>query len=132
MLKVLGGKGGFASNLRSIQVEKTSNNEACRDLNGRRLRDINNEKKLKKWLEVKKNEAIRDPEERFKCKIAKLQAVPKVEIGKIDHVTIEDTHSAVEQGLKRKAGKSPKKIDKKIKGVLLIDDISSASESDED
>ena len=33
--------------LRSIgaQIEKTTNREACRDLSGRRMRDINNEKK---------------------------------------------------------------------------------------
>jgi len=33
--------------LRSIgaQIEKTTNREACRDLSGRRMRDINNEKR---------------------------------------------------------------------------------------
>ncbi len=33
--------------LRSIgaQIEKTTNREACRDLSGRRMRDVNNEKK---------------------------------------------------------------------------------------
>jgi len=38
---------GFGSMLRSIgaQIEKTTNREACRDLSGRRMRDINNEKK---------------------------------------------------------------------------------------
>ena len=39
---------GFGSMLRSIgaQIEKTTNREACRDLSGRRMRDINNEKKF--------------------------------------------------------------------------------------
>lgn len=34
--------------LRAIgaQIEKTTNREACRDLSGRRMRDVNNEKKL--------------------------------------------------------------------------------------
>ena len=38
---------GFGSMLRSIgaQIEKTTNREACRDLSGRRMRDINNEKR---------------------------------------------------------------------------------------
>ena len=38
-----GGKGGFGSMLRAMgnQIQKTSNKEACRDLSGRRLRDIN-------------------------------------------------------------------------------------------
>ena len=51
--RTLGGKGGFGSMLRAIgaQIEKTTNHEACRDLSGRRLRDINEEKKLKNWLE---------------------------------------------------------------------------------
>ena len=42
-----GGKGGFGSMLRAIgaQIEKTTNREACRDLSGRRMRDINDEKK---------------------------------------------------------------------------------------
>ena len=44
---LLGGKGGFGSMLRAIgaQIEKTTNREACRDLSGRRMRDVNDEKK---------------------------------------------------------------------------------------
>ncbi|KAH8030892.1 hypothetical protein HPB51_012232 [Rhipicephalus microplus] len=47
-----GGKGGFGSMLRAIgaQIEKTTNREACRDLSGRRLRDINHEARLKRWV----------------------------------------------------------------------------------
>ena len=46
-LRLLGGKGGFGSMLRALgaQIEKTTNREACRDLSGRRMRDINDEKK---------------------------------------------------------------------------------------
>ena len=42
-------KGGFGSLLRSFgkQILISKNKEACRDLNGRRMRDVNNEKKLK-------------------------------------------------------------------------------------
>ena len=38
---------GFGSMLRAIgaQIEKTTSREACRDLSGRRMRDVNNEKK---------------------------------------------------------------------------------------
>ena len=38
---------GFGSMLRALgaQIEKTTNREACRDLSGRRMRDVNNEKK---------------------------------------------------------------------------------------
>eukprot|EP00794_Sanderia_malayensis_P006558 gene6559-7299_t len=46
--RLAGGKGGFGSMLRAMgaQIEKTTNREACRDLSGRRMRDVNNEKKL--------------------------------------------------------------------------------------
>ena len=42
---------GFGSLLRAIgsQIDKTTNREMCRDLTGRRMRDVNNEKKLKDW-----------------------------------------------------------------------------------
>ncbi|CAN7982606.1 unnamed protein product, partial [Ixodes hexagonus] len=38
--------------LRAIgaQIEKTTNREACRDLSGRRLRDINHETRMKRWV----------------------------------------------------------------------------------
>ncbi len=44
--RIPGGKGGFGSMLRALgaQIEKTTNREACRDLSGRRMRDVNNEK----------------------------------------------------------------------------------------
>lgn len=44
--RLCAGKGGFGSMLRALgaQIEKTTNREACRDLSGRRLRDVNHEK----------------------------------------------------------------------------------------
>jgi hypothetical protein len=50
-----GGKGGFGSLLRSMNPKKklTDNFEACRDLSGRRLRNINNERRLE---ELKKKQ----------------------------------------------------------------------------
>lgn len=78
--RILGGKGGFGSMLRAIgaQIEKTTNREACRDLSGRRLRDINEEKRLKAWIEkqVKRKEEV---EELKKKKLEKLCAEPKHE-----------------------------------------------------
>ncbi|VDO03392.1 unnamed protein product [Rodentolepis nana] len=49
--RLRGGKGGFGSMLRAIgnQIEKTNNNDMCRDLSGRRIRDVNAETKLKEW-----------------------------------------------------------------------------------
>lgn len=51
-IPVLGGKGGFGSLLRAIgaQIEKTTNRDACRDLRGRRLRDVKREEELQKLL----------------------------------------------------------------------------------
>lgn len=76
--KVLGGKGGFGSMLRAIgaQIEKTTNREACRDLSGRRMRDVNNEKKLKDWI-AKKADREREKERVRKERLARRLAVPK-------------------------------------------------------
>ncbi|XP_053663795.1 splicing regulator SDE2 [Anopheles marshallii] len=75
-----GGKGGFGSMLRAIgaQIEKTTNREACRDLSGRRLRDINEEKRLKAYLE-KQEEAGDDERVKAERKITKLLSKPKHE-----------------------------------------------------
>ncbi len=42
--------------LRAIgaQIEKTTNRDACRDLSGRRLRDINEEQRMKRWFAKQK------------------------------------------------------------------------------
>lgn len=66
--------------LRAIgaQIEKTTNREACRDLSGRRLRDINEEKRLKTWLDGQK-EREQEADEKLKKKIQKLQSKPKHE-----------------------------------------------------
>uniref|UniRef100_A0A672GKR5 SDE2 telomere maintenance homolog (S. pombe) n=1 Tax=Salarias fasciatus TaxID=181472 RepID=A0A672GKR5_SALFA len=59
--RLRGGKGGFGSMLRALgaQIEKTTNREACRDLSGRRLRDVNHEKEMADWL---KKQADREAE----------------------------------------------------------------------
>ncbi|KAI8969000.1 Sde2 N-terminal domain-containing protein [Mycotypha africana] len=47
--RLLGGKGGFGSMLRAqggrMNAQKTTNYEACRDLQGRRIRTVNEAKK---------------------------------------------------------------------------------------
>ncbi|XP_075060441.1 splicing regulator SDE2 [Mixophyes fleayi] len=73
--RLCGGKGGFGSMLRALgaQIEKTTNREACRDLSGRRLRDVNHEKAMAEWI---KKQADREAEkeqrrlERLKRKLA--------------------------------------------------------------
>lgn len=105
-LRLLGGKGGFGSMLRAIgaQIEKTTNREACRDLSGRRLRDINEEKRLKAYLE-KQAECGNDEAEKRAKKIAKLRAQPKHEFKDDEYFNarsslVEDVSDALEEGLK--------------------------------
>ena len=68
-----GGKGGFGSMLRAMgnQIQKTSNKEAMRDLSGRRMRDINEEKRLKDYVS-KKAEMEREKLEKKEAKLKKL------------------------------------------------------------
>ena len=51
LLRLLGGKGGFGAMLRTAGARgvKTTNFDACRDLNGRRLRHVNAEQRLREW-----------------------------------------------------------------------------------
>ncbi|KAH8306120.1 hypothetical protein KR018_002039 [Drosophila ironensis] len=157
MLRQVGGKGGFGSMLRAIgaQIEKTTNREACRDLSGRRLRDINEEKRLRSWLE-KQGEREREAEERKKRKIEKLLAVPKHDFKDEEYEEsranlTEKVNDAFEEGLKqaeelkekqqeepsssgtkRKAPVEDKSKAKKKKGALWIGDDISGSDSDSD
>lgn len=91
--------------LRAIgaQIEKTTNREACRDLSGRRLRDINEEKRLKNWIS---QQAVRDEEkeELKKKKIERLCAEPKYtfhdpEFEKQRELQMDNVAEAVEQGI---------------------------------
>jgi hypothetical protein len=151
----LGGKGGFGSMLRAIgaQIEKTTNREACRDLSGRRLRDINEEKRVKEYLDKKKDEEVEEESVKVQKKITKLLSKPKHEFKNevYEHRRSELTQNiddAVEQGFKkaletskkqeelnakkRKSDKMDKtKKKKKKKGALWLgDDISSSSDTD--
>lgn len=104
--RLFGGKGGFGSMLRAIgaQIEKTTNREACRDLSGRRLRDINEEKRLKAWIE-KQGKREEEAAERKKKKLERLCAEPKHEFKDQTYdrersALTERVGSAVEEGFK--------------------------------
>ncbi|KAH8243013.1 hypothetical protein KR032_003717 [Drosophila birchii] len=157
ILRQVGGKGGFGSMLRAIgaQIEKTTNREACRDLSGRRLRDINEEKRVRAWLD-KQGEREREAEERKKRKIEKLLAVPKHDFKDDQYEEAranltEKVNDAFEEGLKKAEEinkdqpstsggptkrKSPTednaKAKKKKKGALWLGDDISGSGSDSD
>lgn len=60
-MRLLGGKGGFGSLLRGGNgqvVKKTTNFNACRDLSGRRIRHVNQEKQLKEWYQQQEQEKM--------------------------------------------------------------------------
>lgn len=60
--RVLGGKGGFGTLLRTSarRGAQTTNFDACRDLHGRRLRSVNGERKIAEW---EANRDARDAEQ---------------------------------------------------------------------
>ncbi|KAL5715190.1 hypothetical protein ACHQM5_017049 [Ranunculus cassubicifolius] len=53
LVPLLGGKGGFGTQIRNSAASKrkTTNFDLCRDLSGRRIGDVNIEKRLKEWAE---------------------------------------------------------------------------------
>lgn len=107
IFRLLGGKGGFGSMLRAIgaQIEKTTNRDACRDLSGRRLRDINEEKRLKAWLE-KQQDRESDQYAKKKQKLERLLAKPRHDF-KDEHYEqarselTANVGEAVEEGFKK-------------------------------
>lgn len=107
--RAFGGKGGFGSMLRAIgaQIEKTTNREACRDLSGRRLRDINEEKRLKEYLEKQKDRQD-DESAKIARKIERLRSKPKHEFSDTEYFEtrsnlLDDVSNALEDGLKKAA-----------------------------
>ncbi|XP_062980202.1 splicing regulator SDE2 [Elgaria multicarinata webbii] len=76
--RLCGGKGGFGSMLRALgaQIEKTTNREACRDLSGRRLRDVNHEKAMAEWVK-QQAEREADKEQRRLDRLKRKLTEPK-------------------------------------------------------
>lgn len=135
---LLGGKGGFGSMLRAIgaQIEKTTNREACRDLSGRRLRDINHEARLKRWVakqaerenQRKQRKEYREPEHHLED--------PEYE--RIREQIPERIQDAVSQGLsagsKRPAASTSGECSsrKRPAAALWLPDVPSDESSDDD
>jgi hypothetical protein len=75
--RLLGGKGGFGSQLRAaggrMSSQKTNNNSSCRDLSGRRLSTVKEAKQLAQYLE---NEPARQKAEK-EAQRAKLEALER-------------------------------------------------------
>ncbi|XP_038079364.1 replication stress response regulator SDE2-like [Patiria miniata] len=112
LLCLKGGKGGFGSMLRMLgaQIDKTTNHDACRDLSGRRMRDVNNEKKLSEWI-TKKAEKEREREEKRRQKLERLRHEPKhffvdPNYDKQKQEVIENLDDAITQGIQAAASVS--------------------------
>ncbi|XP_070577337.1 splicing regulator SDE2-like [Ptychodera flava] len=104
-----GGKGGFGSMLRMIgaQIEKTTNREACRDLSGRRLRDVNDEKRLAEWLK-KQADKERERQARKREKLERMASEPKhifndQKYSQQKESIMENVHDALSQGMQAAA-----------------------------
>ncbi|KAI1304975.1 Replication stress response regulator SDE2 [Halotydeus destructor] len=101
-----GGKGGFGSMLRAIgaQIEKTTNKEACRDLSGRRLRDVNAEKRYKREVAKKALMEVERKKKR-KEKLEKMKREPKFNFKDDEYFKVREElpdiiDDALEYGLK--------------------------------
>ncbi|KAJ1551046.1 hypothetical protein HK096_003496 [Nowakowskiella sp. JEL0078] len=109
LLNIVGGKGGFGSMLRAqggrMASKKTSNFDSCRDLSGRRLKTINEAKKLAELLESEPERKRLKREQLFK-KIEKGLKEPERQIIRFDDLDyikdheegVESIKAAVEKG----------------------------------
>ena len=110
--RVPGGKGGFGSQLKAIgaQIQKTTSREACRDLSGRRVRDVNAEKRFqqlareeKRRTEERRQQQTRRREKRW----AQRTNHPRLQDPQY-YQSLEDNEqrvsAALEHGLRRRQG----------------------------
>jgi len=131
-LRLPGGKGGFGALLRTSKgTKKTTNFGACRDLNGRRLKDIQLEQKLQE-IEAKKEAA---ENEKNSSKVAKeVDPTPKAdnkkevldrEIREQRTEILQNVNSAMDQGfaLVKEKKKVSKEKKRKREEVKLPDDL---------
>lgn len=74
-LSLVGGKGGFGALLRGSGGQKTGSKKTgtddCRDLNGRRVRQVKQEQKITEWHQKQKERESKEEEEKKKAKEAK-------------------------------------------------------------
>nr|CAD2145619.1 unnamed protein product [Meloidogyne enterolobii] len=103
--RLCGGKGGFGSLLRSFRIHKSNNQLMCRNLAGRRLADVREEERLKKYIE-KKEQREKEKKKKEEEKIDKLKngAKTKHEFTDQEYLRKRDTvldvvEDAVEAGV---------------------------------
>ncbi|CAG8737938.1 29031_t:CDS:2 [Gigaspora margarita] len=145
-LRLLGGKGGFGSMLRAqggkMASQKTTNFEACRDLNGRRLRTVNEAKRLADHLEqeperqrVRKEKLLRKIEEGMVEQPTKKIRFDDTEYLKDCEEMKEKIQVAVSQALSKKSNSNANSSNSAVsnsKALSLWDVVESGSDSSED
>ena len=100
LLRLPGGKGGFGAMLRTAGAKgvKTTNFDACRDLNGRRLRYVNQEAALREW-EAQAEERKRKKQAEKDAKRGPEVNVPKFDDDEYDEL-LETTRNSVAEAVK--------------------------------
>ncbi|KAI9323796.1 telomere stability and silencing-domain-containing protein [Dichotomocladium elegans] len=143
-LRLRGGKGGFGSMLRAqggrMNAQKTTNFEACRDLQGRRIRTVNENKRREEALAALP-EIEREREERIQKKIEEGLKEREPKKFRFDdnqfledrEEVIESVKSAVSKMLKQQQPAKKAKVTKSPPMTSMFDDeISEDDDNDDD
>jgi len=102
-LRICGGKGGFGSLLRGapsrVGQKKTTNFEACRDLSGRRLRHVNNEKRLAEWYAQEQEREMEKVAQKYIRKLAKKHTFDEQKYDEEKQKINDSASAAITKGL---------------------------------
>ena len=89
-----GGKGGFGSLLRSVKpkAQQDDNFEACRDLSGRRLRHINNERRIQEFHQRQEEEQkyVQEELKEYEAKKKQLKGAIQANNNKLDEAYVRE------------------------------------------
>ena len=127
-LRILGGKGGFGSLLRGQAPKKkyTSNFSSCRDLSGRRLRQVENEKRYVEWKQRKEEETkfIEKEKKEYEAKKKELQDAIYANKYKVDDdykKQLQKTAKSIAEGVMK--GMKQKKLKRQTPELSALDDL---------
>jgi hypothetical protein len=100
-LRVFGGKGSFGSMLKGQGINaKVDNFESCRDLSGRRIRDVNNQIRLKEWKEKQAEKVNEIAPTQVQIPVKRKKKISKDVSDAVEKRT-KSVQSAFAEGLKR-------------------------------
>jgi hypothetical protein len=141
--RLVGGKGGFGTQLRTSarRGAQTTNFDACRDLQGRRLRAVNGEKKIAQWeaendereaekkaMKYIKEEAGTSERARLKALEEKEREAYNAESAKVS----ESVDNAVSAGLKEAAAIEAERKRRMAKGKESVSEIAASDDDDDE